>query len=221
MEKNKLRTNSQEEYRGNLAELLWYLRKSWNDDLSENLGNKLAENLLEKRKNSQEYINAKEWTDKTILQQLKRSLLLPFYVLKNGLPSLKKMRKREQKKFFQTLVEEQKGKIINDALKNRENWENIIKWATPEENKQKYILVVDPKTKKLKFISENLRNHRYILLQNCPNGLCLWGWQITKNNKSITLYWDSSDYGRLSEREMKYAINLLQRDYPDYTITNL
>ncbi len=84
---------------------------------------------------------------------------------------------------------------------------------------QKYILIVDPETKKLKFISENLPFHSNIKSKYCPNGLCLWWWRITMDadKTKMVLHWYSESYGWLSAYEMQCAIKLLKKNYPELT----
>ena len=102
------------------------------------------------------------------------------------------------------------------ALAHCEDWEVVLDYT----GEQKYILIVDPESKKLKFISEDLPYHSNIKSKYCPNGLCLWWWRITMNadKTRILLHWSSESYGWLSDHEKECAIKLLKKNYPNLTI---
>lgn len=129
-----------------------------------------------------------------------------------------KKRKYEQEEAIrlerERIAREQK-EVTEYSLAHCEDWEVILDYT----GEQKYILIVDPETKKLKFISENLPFHSNIKSKYCPNGLCLWWWRITMDadKTKMVLHWYSESYGWLSAYEMQCAIKLLKKNYPELT----
>ena len=102
------------------------------------------------------------------------------------------------------------------ALNHCEDGDVILDYT----GEQKYILIVDPETKKLVFVSEDLPFHSNIKSKYYPNGLCLWWWRITMNeDKSrMVLHWHSESYWWLSDYEKKCTVTLLKKKYPNLTV---
>lgn len=130
-----------------------------------------------------------------------------------------KKRKREQEEALRLEREKiarEQIEATEYALAHCEDWEVVLDYT----GEQKYILIVDPETKKLKFISEKLPFHSNIKSKYCPNGLCLWWGRITMDadKTRILLHWYSESYGGLSDYEKICAIKLLKKHYPSLTI---
>lgn len=111
-----------------------------------------------------------------------------------------------------------KEDVIGYVIENRENGDVIVNYG---KEGQKYIFAVDPRDKKLMFITDDLPHHNNIRRKYVPNWFCLWWWRVTINDevKVIQLYWNSKVYGGVSREEKEVMVNLLKRTYPDYIIS--
>ena len=108
--------------------------------------------------------------------------------------------------------------IVQETIKNWENWEIIFNFT---EQEQKYILSIDYERWCLRFITENLDYHARIHRKYVgDDGECVWGWRVRmdEEKKIITLFGHSQDFGSVVGDYKEAMKKMLENRFPDYVI---
>ena len=108
--------------------------------------------------------------------------------------------------------------IVQETIKNWENWEIIFNFT---EQEQKYILSIDYEKWCLRFITENLDYHAWIHKKYVgDDGFCVGGWRVKKDEekKIITLFGYSQDFGSVVGDYKEAMKKMLENRFPDYVI---